>query len=254
MDLSGTWRACRADDELRRTFPSPDLDDSDWPALDVPGHWRSNPAFADDDGPLLYRRRFEAAAPAEGRRAWLTFDGLFYQGDVWLDGAYVADTEGYFFPHTFEITDALRDRSEHVLAVETTCGRPGNLTAKRNLTGVFQHWDCLDREWNPGGIWRPVRLDETGPVRITRLRVLCGEATAERATLSFRATLDAADATTVRLRTTVDGTDHEAEHPLAAGENRVEWRVVVETPRLWWPHALGEQTLQDVSVEAVLED
>ena len=40
-------------------------------------------------------------------------------------------------------------------------------TAKRNITGVFEHWDCLDPDWNPGGIWRPVRVDETGPVRIT---------------------------------------------------------------------------------------
>ena len=53
----------------------------------VPGHWRSAPAFADTDGPLLYRRSFDAMGPAEGRRAWLTFDGLFYQGDVWLDGS-----------------------------------------------------------------------------------------------------------------------------------------------------------------------
>ena len=254
MDLSGAWPARRADEELRRTFPSPDLDDSGWDQLAVPGHWRSTPAFADDDGPLLCRRRFEATAPAAGRRGWLTFDGLFYQGDVWLDGAYVADTEGYFFPHTFEITDALRDRSEHVLAVEVTCSPPGNLSAKRNLTGVFQHWDCLDPAWNPGGIWRPVRIEETGSVRIARLRALCVEATSERATLSFRATLDAAESTSVRLRTTVDGTDHEAEHPLAAGENRVEWRVAVDRPRLWWPHALGDQPLHDITVEAVLDD
>ena len=97
--------------------------------------------------------------PAEGRRAWLTFDGLFYQGDVWLDGAYLGDTEGYFAPHTFEVTDALRARGEHHLAVEVTCSRPTDLTAKRNITGVFQHWDCLDPDWNPGGIWRPVRVD-----------------------------------------------------------------------------------------------
>jgi len=39
-------------------------------------------------------------------------------GDVWLDGAYLGDTEGYFFPHTFEVTEHLRSRSEHQLAVE----------------------------------------------------------------------------------------------------------------------------------------
>ena len=135
--------------------------------------------------------------PAEGRRAWLTFDGLFYQGDVWLDGAYLGDTEGYFAPHTFEVTDALRARGEHHLAVEVTCSRPNDLTAKRNLTGVFQHWDCLDPDWNPGGIWRPVRVTETGPVRIARLRALCREATTERAVLVLRATLDSDAARTV---------------------------------------------------------
>lgn len=69
IDLSGTWRAAAADEGLRRDFPAPDLDDDAWASLDVPGHWRSSPAFAEDDGPLLYRRRFDATAPADGRRA-----------------------------------------------------------------------------------------------------------------------------------------------------------------------------------------
>ena len=64
------------------------------------------------DGPILYRRRFDAPVAADGRRRWfLTFDGIFYQGDVWLDGEYLGDTEGYFFPHTFEVTDALSART-----------------------------------------------------------------------------------------------------------------------------------------------
>ena len=162
MDLSGTWRAAVADEDLRRTWQDDEFDDRSWEAVEVPGHWRSTAAFADSDGPLLYRRSFDAEAPSSGNRSWLTFDGLFYQGDAWLDGAYLGDTEGYFAPHTFEVTDPLRTRGEHHLAVEVTCSRPHDLTAKRNLTGVFQHWDCLDPDWNPGGIWRPVRLSETG--------------------------------------------------------------------------------------------
>jgi beta-mannosidase len=252
VDLSGTWRAAAADEGLRRDFPAVDFDDDAWAAVDVPGHWRSTPAFAEHDGPLLYRRRFDAPAPGDARRAWLTLDGLFYQGDVWLDGGYVGDTEGYFVPHTFEVTDALRDRAEHVLAVEVTCTRQSDRTSKRNLTGVFQHWDCLDPEWNPGGIWRPVRVSETGPVRIAGLRVLCRDASPERAVVRLRAVLDAADAVTVTLRTRVDAHDQESEHPLAAGENRIEWDVVVPSPRLWWPHALGDAVLVDVAVDVVV--
>ena len=50
-----------ADEELRRTYPEPDFDDGAWAEIDVPGHWRSAPAFADADGPLLYRTPLRGA-------------------------------------------------------------------------------------------------------------------------------------------------------------------------------------------------
>ncbi|MBN2624362.1 MAG: hypothetical protein JXA83_13380 [Acidimicrobiales bacterium] len=251
-ELTGGWRAAAADDHLRRSYTEHDFDDAAWHPIDVPGHWRSSPPFAASDGPLLHRCRFDAAAPAPGRRAWLTFDGLFYQGDVWLDGGYLGDTEGYFFPHTFEVTEALHDRSAHTLAVEVTCTPQRTTTAKRNITGVFQHWDCLDPRWNPGGIWRPVRLTETGPVRIATLRVVCTEANPERAVLSLRAVLDSDGPRRVRLRTEVGDLDHEADQPLATGPNEVNWSVTVERPALWWPRALGDAVLHAVRVAVVL--
>ncbi len=252
IDLAGTWRAAAADDGLRRTWHQAGFDDDGWEPVVVPGHWRSALAFAGVDGPVLYRRPFTTMGPAEGRRAWLTFDGIFYQGDVWLDGGYLGDTEGYFAPHTFEVTDALRQRSEHHLAVEVTCAHQADLTAKRNITGVFQHWDCLDPDWNPGGIWRPVRITETGPVRISRLRALCREATPERAVLLLRATLDSDGPRTVCLQSRLGELDHAVDQPLAAGGNEVEWTLTIDRPKLWWPRALGDPTLHDLTVQVVL--
>lgn len=254
MGLTDRWVAIPADDELRRTFAEPEIDERGWEPITVPGHWRSTPAFADADGPLLHRTRFEQTPGAPDRRWWLRFDGLFYQGDIWLDGAYLGDTEGYFFPHTFEITDALRARSEHVLAVELTCAPQTDRTDKRNITGVFQHWDCFDPAWNPGGIWRPVHVVETGPVRIARLTTRCVEATADRAVLAFVAELDAAGGVEAHVRTTVGSIDHAADHTLAAGTNAVEWTVTIDRPRLWWPHALGDAHLDTVTVEVRLRD
>ncbi|MDQ6782571.1 MAG: hypothetical protein M3063_03815 [Actinomycetota bacterium] len=252
------WLAREADDELRRRLPDPSLDDRDWTPVRVPGHWRSEAAFASSDGPLLYRRRFEADGPAAGRRSWLHFSGMFYQGDVWLDSAYLGDTEGYFFPHTFEVTERLGAAREHVLAVEVACNRPADRRAKRNLTGIFEHWDCIDPAWTPGGIWAPVTLDETGPVRIVSLRVTCREATAERATLDLEAEIDTLEASTVSVATVVAGegagrgagvvAERSTEETLAAGVNRVTWRITIERPALWWPHALGAQPLHTVTV------
>ncbi len=140
------------------------------------------------------------------------------------------------------------------------CSRPSDLKAKRNLTGVFQHWDCIDPQWNPGGIWAPVAIHRTGPVRISSLKVLCREANSDRATLELEAELDTAGPVEVAVETTVRGqkTDEVAaglyeEQALAAGTNRVRWRVVVERPELWWPWALGEQPLYQVEVQVRLE-
>jgi len=253
MDLTGLWRAHAAEERLARVFADVSHEDSSWPELGVPGHWRSSPDFATHDGPVLYRRRFETRPVDGNRRAWLVLDGVFYLGDVWLDGSYVGNTEGYFFPHTFDITSALRAGDEHVLAVEVACAPQTDRTHKRQLTGVFQHWDCLDPEWNPGGLWRPVRVEETGPVRIQSLSALCGDATEELATVSLRAVLDAEDARTVVLRTAIGDVDHQTRHSLAAGENRIEWNVAVDRPALWWPRSLGDQPLYEVTVEVIDE-
>src|SRR6476660_225888 len=126
MDLSGSWRAIEADEDLRRTFPDPALDEREWESVQVPLHWRSHTAFSESDGPLLFRRHFETPAPAadsgiDARRQWLVLDGLFYQGDVCLFCTYAGNTEGYFFPHTFEVTEAIAARREHVLAVDVAC-------------------------------------------------------------------------------------------------------------------------------------
>jgi beta-mannosidase len=251
LELDGTWHAHVADDELRRVFAEPGYDATTWAPITVPGHWRTAEAFSKNDAPLLYRRDFTAAVPDEGRRSWLRFDGLFYQGDVWLDGAYVGDTEGYFSPHEFDVTEQLAARESHTLAVEVTCAPQKSRTAKRNLTGVFQHWDCIDPDWNPGGIWRGVRIEESGPVRLSRVRLVCTHASTERAEVTMRVIVNTISARTIRLRTQIGGTLNEADHTIAAGENRIEWRVTVERPKLWWPHALGPQNLVDAVVQVL---
>ena len=255
MDLSGEWRARIADDELRRSGIGVDVDDSAWDPIRVPGHWRSHSSFSDIDGPVLLRRPVDVAPPAAGERQWLVLDGIFYQADVWFDGVYLGDPEGYFFPHAFDITEITRLGSEHAVAIEVTCSPQRNKTAKRNLTGIFQHWDALDPDWNPGGIWRPVRIVTTGPVRIDRLRVLCRDANADRANLLMHARIDSDQSRSVRIRTTVGGyTQRERVQPLARGANEVEWTLGIDNPRLWWPWSLGAQELVDVTVEVFLED
>ena len=254
VELNGTWRAMRADDDARRNAIGLDVDDSGWAEIEVPGHWRHHPDFADNDDPLLFRRHFTMAEPGEGRRRWVTLDGVFYQADVFLDGAYLGDPEGYFFPHSFDITALSRIGDDHVVAIEVACSPQSGYRGKRTITGVFQQWDGNDRDWNPGGLWRPVHVYDTGAVRIDRFRVLCRDADQIRAHLVLHARLDADTARAVAIRTLVDGeVVAETERRVAKGNNDVRWAIDIADPALWWPRALGDQPLTTVAVEILVD-
>lgn len=250
LDLSGEWRVTNASDDTLRTSVGLDTDDSEWTTIAVPGHWQAHPGFARGNGPLLYRREFTLPAPAEGERRFVVVDGIFYQGDVWLDGAYLGDPEGYFVPHAYDVTALSRLDEEHVLAIGATCSPQRDKKNKRNITGVFQHWDCIDPDLNPGGIWRGVRIESTGPVRIDALRVLCRDASESRANLRLHARLDCDVERPVKVSTWIDGVlSDEQQRTMAGGTNEIEWDVDVRQPALWWPWSLGEQNLTDVRVE-----
>ena len=255
LDFAGQWQVVAADDDVMRDGIGLDADTDDWPTISVPGHWQNDSRFATADGPLLYRHEFEAAAPEENQRRFVVLDGLFYQGDVWLDGAYLGDPEGYFFPHAYDVTALSRLDSSHVLAVAATCSPQRDKKSKRNITGVFQHWDCISPSFNPGGLWRTVRLETTGPVRIDAWRVLCRDANESRANLRLHARLDCDRERTVKLRTLVDGrVVDEIVRTTAAGLNRVDWNIDVDDPKLWWPWSLGDQPLVDVTLQVFVDD
>ena len=270
-DLAGTWRLAAVDAELRRSGADPDLDDAAWPTLSIPGHWAQHPDFAEATGTILHRRHFtldlDEALPSSDDRLWLTLDGVIGQSDIWLDGHYVGVTNDYFAPHRFDITEILRSPTPvrtHVLSIEIASVARAEGRSKQALTGSLQTGPLAPPGPN-GGIWRGIRIERTGPVAIRHARLVCTKSSLERAQLSFRMVLDVTDPF-VETAASTDG-EHEAivhtsvlspggqavagdsvPHRLAAGENRIEWTVEVESPELWWPKALGDQPRYDVSV------
>ncbi|NNC79308.1 MAG: hypothetical protein HKN94_04060 [Acidimicrobiales bacterium] len=250
VPVLSNWRAARSTETLQRDFSDPDFDDSDWLPIEVPSHWQTQPGFEDFDGTLLYRADLRVPALQAGQRRWLRFDGLCYTGDVFLDGAYVGQTEGYFTHHRFDVTDLTSRSGTYTLAVEVGAPRETPGERKRAITGWFTEAPGTPPTWNPAGIWQPVSIVDTGAVAIRHFRATCVAADERRAEIALRAVLFADDTADIELVTEVAGTSDVSTHRVSAGENQVEWHVSVPLPELWWPHERGEQPMYPLSVQA----
>ena len=258
--LTGPWRGHATDDDLRRECIEADFDDRDWLPMTVPGHWAEHDRLRARPS-VLHRTRFTlpSADRPPSSRHWLVFDGIWQSADVWLNGNYLGPTDGWFIAHEFEITEALGDLDEHVLVVEAMAPAPTVDGPSRSLRGIYDDASVVGHT-SPGGIWRPVRIVATGPVRMTKTRVVCTAADHDRATLHFRCHVLSDESRPVTLVTSIrppgggPPITTRRDHPLASGATVLEWDVHIDDPQLWWPWELGEQPLHRANVSVEVDE
>ena len=95
-----------------------------------------------------YRREFTLPKEDEGKRIWLTFDGVYRDATVWVNGWLVRRHESGYYPFREEITDVAKFGARNVISVRVDATK-------------FEGW------WYEGaGIYRHVWLDKTAPVAI----------------------------------------------------------------------------------------
>lgn len=257
LDLAGTWRAFATDSAAEPTATGDRYDDSHWHPVEVPGHWQQSADLADHPGPVMYRTSFAGETSSPGRRTWLDVGGVFYQSDVWMDHAYLGDTEGYFVPRSFDVTDLMGSDDRHTVAIEVNCPMARPDRPKTTLLGSYDAPPGRSGDLgigHPGGIWRPIALVETGAVAIRHFRVVCRDATPTTATVLIRAVLDSAGAQEVDIEQWAS-TERRSEHTvLTAGENHLEWTITIDDPQRWWPAALGDPHLVSAGIAITAED
>ena len=72
-----------------------------------------------------YRVEFKAPAAAAGRRLTLTFKGVNYAAEVWLNGKKLGDFTGAFLRGKFDVTRLVSYSGENALAVRV-CPPPAS--------------------------------------------------------------------------------------------------------------------------------
>ncbi|WP_290810048.1 glycoside hydrolase family 2 [Halovivax sp.] len=204
---------------------------AEWEPVTVPG--RSS-QFVDAAAPIAYRRRFPDPRRVGTERAIVEFRGVRGHARVWINDEYLGDHDCPFTPARFEFDP--REENELVIVCE-----PSAATAAIESTAAVA-------DAAVPGIRGGVSVSRRPPSFLRDLRVR-PRLTDDRAVLDATLVVDAgesiADSVTFSLRpegfrgggsmarATVEG---------AAGERvRVEKRIEVRDPSLWWPGKLGPQ-------------
>ncbi len=233
----------------------PRNDDGWLPAI-VPAHWQQLPGLETHSGKVVYRCRFTHSAPVEpipGERYWLRINGAFYYRHTYFNGVDLGAHEGYFEPTEHDITALLR--AQNTLILELDCPDEHNKVGKRMITGVFSHWDCFDPQANPGGIWLPVELHRSGPVRLHHARLRTEHCDAHLAQLRFALDLDVTQPSPIQIEISFAPLTFHGEtqiftlqRRLRSGTQTVAGLLKLREPRRWWTHDLGQPDLYQVTV------
>lgn len=216
----------------------PDLDDSGWRKLDLPHDWSvegpHDPSLASATGYLpggiaWYRKTFDAPELDNGKRHHIHFEGIYRDGEIFLNGVSLGMRPNGYLPVTHDLSDRLK---------------PG-----KNIIAVrVDHSESADSRWYTGsGIYRNVHWIEAGPIHL-----------AERGVF-FRAPAVTAESASAKADTTVVNTTNretkvKVEHELIDPQGKVVSRVAsdltvvagssstggqemtIPKPRLWSPN------------------
>lgn len=152
--------------------------DSDWKDMLLPVNWYLG--GLDYAGTVVFQKSFELYEKPVDKEFWLSFKGVDYFTDVYLNGVYIGHHEGYFQPFTFNVTRIIEEENSLLVRVgspqEEKPVWPSNKTL---IKGVLNHHDCRPGSWNEehgqdyntGGIWNDVDLIITNKIIISKVKI-----------------------------------------------------------------------------------
>jgi len=214
------------------------FDDSAWRKLDVPHDWSIEGPFAETNltggaGAFLpsgigwYRKHFTLPANFSDRRAFIEFDGVMQNSDVWINGALLGHRPFGYASFSYELTSHLNFGGDNVIAVRADLSvQP----ASRFYAGA--------------GIYRHVRLVVTDPVHIQHwgVFVTTPQVSAEQATVQIETSVtnESAASRDVIVQTTLISPSGK---PVVASETNctvadgaaatLNQQIALPNPQLW---------------------
>jgi beta-galactosidase len=198
-DFNTGWKFYLGDDSLAFAV---DYDDSQWRTLNLPHDWSIEGEFSEEhptriNGGALpagvgwYRKSFVLGAAEKDKQFFIDFDGVYRNGEVWINGQYLGKRPFGYMGFRYDITQFLRfDGSNNILAVKVDNSEQPNSRwytgsgIYRNVwlvsvgTAYVDHWGTfvttkqLDGDKHQVNIQTAVKHASSEPVQITLKSIL----------------------------------------------------------------------------------
>ncbi|WP_139125745.1 glycoside hydrolase family 2 protein [Arcticibacter eurypsychrophilus] len=222
-----------------------------------------------------FAKEFVEKHPSSGNQVWLTFRGINYSCDIFLNGRKVNATpyQGMFLRKSFNITKLLSVSGTNRLAVivypPDPVGNPNGgqggdgIVAKSVSHQYVAGWDWIRpiRDRNTG-IWDKVYIEKTGSVNLKNPHIVTlvpgkrvPEGTQQPVVIKTSAELENTSEKVITglLQYVLDGnkiTRSVRINPKSTLNVDLP-DLSLKNPKLWWPSGYGKQDLYDVNLQFV---
>ena len=223
-----------------------------------------------------YRTEFTTPTDGAGHAYTLTFLGINYAAEIWLNGQRLGDVKGAFLRGRFEVGKLLRSQGKNVLAVRVSPPPHPGIPVEESLTsgpGENGGIQCLDGptfvategwDWIPTirdrntGLWQDVILERTDTLQLGDPQVISQLPLPDISTADLSLSIPvqnlSATLTKAKLLISFEGVSFTHETTLQPGENTVHLtpkdapQLHLDHPRLWWPNGYGHPDLYHLKI------
>ena len=169
--LNSQWRTA-ANDQNPNAFAGFEtslFNDQSWVVVDVPHNWDDYGGYRTEKhgnrhGYAWYRKSFTVDPNNNGKRLFLWFEGVGSYATVWLNGHEIGRHAGGRTSFTIDVTEFIRLNQPNMLALRAD--HPAGINDLPWVCGGCSPESGFSEGSQPMGIFRPVHLIITSPIRI----------------------------------------------------------------------------------------
>lgn len=208
---------------------------------------------------------FNVENDLKGKFIQLLFEGTSFRGEVWLNGTQIGKLKGMLNPYSFDVSKVLNYGKENYIVVRLEAPPDSwtnltlhGLTWRSSRDQLFSIAQCMyGWDWGPHcvaiGLWQPVKLIATGPLRINHPYIRSKIISDNKAECNIQ--IDISNLTNQQKNSEISGailekssrkkiTEFQKNIKLKPNERKtIEFTLEVKNPKLWWPNGMGDQNL-----------